>query len=483
MKPLILLSPALLLAACSVGPDYKPPKLDTPINWRSADTKVNELIQTKWWERFGDKELNSLVEKALAENVNLHLAAARIEQFRALYGVSRAGLYPELSALGGFTRTAPSESGVVPTSGDPSNTYSLDGALRWEIDLWGRIRRSNEAARAEFLAEEAGARGVLVTVVTAVVQTYIELRGLDQRLDISKNTLKSRAESLRIARERFANGVVSELDIKQAESEYLSVELAIPELELAIGRRENLLSVLLGGAPQSIARGRTIDELNSSVMIPASLPADIVKNRPDLIEAEERLKGATARIGVAIAEYYPKLSMTGLLGFLSADFSDWLKSESNEWQVAPRLGLPVFTAGRLENQVLGAKASAKQAEEAYKLRTLEALREVEDALIGYEKTTKKRDLLDAQVKILQGYNSLSKQRYDEGQSDYLDVLDAQRNLFASELNLTNAEVQVISEYINLFKALGGGWVTSAQSASALKKVIEKKDTAVKPAVG
>jgi multidrug efflux system outer membrane protein len=218
-------------------------------------------------------------------------------------------------------------------------------------------------------------------------------------------------------------------------------------------------------------------------MIPASLPADIVKNRPDLIEAEERLKGATARIGVAIAEYYPKLSMTGLLGFLSADFSDWLKSESNEWQVAPRLGLPVFTAGRLENQVLGAKASAKQAEEAYKLRTLEALREVEDALIGYEKTTKKRDLLDAQVKILQGYNSLSKQRYDEGQSDYLDVLDAQRNLFASELNLTNAEVQVISEYINLFKALGGGWVTSAQSASALKQVIEKKDKAVKTAGG
>jgi multidrug efflux system outer membrane protein len=458
-----LLSPLVVfLSACTVGPDYVAPPLDIPNNWRNPALVVEDLTNTKWWERFNDPELTALVVRALEANRDIQIAAARVEQFRALYGVSRSALYPEVDASGGYARSQPSETAVPPTNGKDFNSYAIDGGLRWEIDLWGRIRRSNEAALADLLAEEASARGVLLNVVTGVVQAYVELRELDQRLGISKRTLKSRAESLRIARERFKNGVVSQLDIKQAESEYLSVELTIPDLELAIARRESLISVLLGVPPGPINRGKTIDQLNDAVVIPAGLPVDLVKNRPDLIEAEERLKSATAQIGVARAEYYPRLSLTGIFGYLSADFSDWLKSESNEWQIAPGLGVPVFTAGRLENQVKGAEAQAKQAEWAYKLRLLEALREVEDALVGFERGTKRRDLQASQVQVLKGYLSLSQQRYDEGQSDYLDVLDAQRNLFSTELNLSIVEGRLIAEYINLFRALGGGWIQQAE---------------------
>lgn len=460
---------ALLLTGCTVGPDFVAPSLETPADWRAPATVVEDLTATKWWERFNDPELNSLVFRSLEANRDIQIAAARVEQFRALYGVSRSALYPEVDLSGGYARTQPSETGIPPTSGDDFNTYVIDGGLRWEIDLWGRIRRSNEAALADLLAEEANARGVLVSVVTGVVQAYVELRELDQRLGISKRTLKSRAEALRIAKERFKNGVVSQLDIRQAESEYISVELTIPDLELAIARRENLLSVLLGVPPGPIVRGKTIDELNDAVVIPAGLPADLVRNRPDLIAAEQELRSATARIGAAMAEYYPRLSLTGLFGFLSADFSEWLKSESNEWQVAPGLSAPIFTAGRIENQVKGAEAAALAADAAYRLRLLEAFREVEDALVGFAQGTKRRDLQAAQVKVLRGYLSLSQQRYDEGQSDYLDVLDAQRNLFSTELNLSLVEGRLIAEYINLFRALGGGWIETAADGSVLAR--------------
>lgn len=458
---------AVFLVGCTVGPDFVAPSLETPTDWRVPASVVEDLTATKWWERFNDSELNSLVVRALGANRDIQIAAARVEQFRALYGVSRSALYPEVDLSGGYARTQRSETGIPPASGEDFSTYVIDGGLRWEIDLWGRIRRSNEAALADLLAEEANARGVLVSVVTGVIQAYVELRELDQRLGISKRTLKSRAEALRIAKERFKNGVVSQLDIRQAESEYISVELTIPDLELAISRRENLLSVLLGVPPGPIVRGKTIDELNDAVVIPAGLPADLVRNRPDLSAAEQQLRSATARIGIATAEYYPRLSLTGILGFLSADFSEWLKSESNEWQVAPGLTTPIFTAGRIENQIKSAEAAARAAEAAYRLRLLEAFREVEDALVGFAQGTKRRDLQAAQVKVLQGYLSLSQQRYDEGQSDYLDVLDAQRNLFSTELNLSLVEGRLIAEYINLFRALGGSWIETAAAEGVL----------------
>ncbi|MFM1846650.1 MAG: hypothetical protein RL417_124, partial [Pseudomonadota bacterium] len=308
----ILLPIVAWLSGCTVGPNYAPPAVNSPAEWRNPAPVTEELLAAKWWERFNDTALNALVVEALQANTDLHIAAARIEQFRALYGISRSALYPELSVTGGYARTGPSETGTPPTSGDLFNTYAIDGGLSWEVDLWGRIRRSNEAALADLLSEEANARAVLVGVVTGVVQAYVELRELDQRLEISKRTLTSRAEALRIAKERFSNGVVSKLDIKQAESEYLSVEITIPDIELAISRRENLLSLLLGSNPRGIDRGRTIDELDNVIAIPAGLPAELVKNRPDIRAAEEDLKSATARIGVAVAEYYPRVSLTGL---------------------------------------------------------------------------------------------------------------------------------------------------------------------------
>lgn len=460
----------LFLSACAVGPDYQRPHMDLPEKWRVEVQEASSLADVAWWNQFGDPELSALITAALENNYDLRVAAARVERFYALYGVARSEFFPQIDGHAAYARQKFSEQGIpqnIPgvESTHPHDYYIAQGALNWELDLWGRIRRSTEAARADILSQEAARRGVILTVVTNVAIAYSDLRDLDQRLAIARSTLESRKHSLKLAEDRTNAGTSSELDLRQAESDYYSVQASIPPLEFQIAQTENLLSTLVGGNPGPIRRGKEIGRLLPVAGIPANLPASLIDQRPDIVQAEEALRAANARIGVAKAAYFPTLSLTGLFGFVSSDFSDWLRSDSRQWQYGPGVDLPIFNAGRISNQVRVAKADTEAAVANYKGTLLNALREVENSLIGFQKTKVQIDNQQKQVAALQKYLQLSQQRYDEGQSSYLEVLDAQRNLFSAQISLAQTEGAQVETFIGLFRALGGGWVTEAEKLS------------------
>lgn len=449
-------------SSCSVGPDYVRPTMDLPQTWRVEATEAQDLSNVAWWDSFGDRELSRLVRIALEQNNDLRVAAARVEQYYALYGIARSEFFPRIDAGAGFSRqrsvflAIPNQAG-----GTTLTTYDTSVNLNWELDLWGRIRRSTEAARSDILAQEAARRGVLVSVVSGVAQTYIELRELDKRLAITKGTLESRQHSLKLAQDRLNAGTSSELDLRQAESDLFSVQALIPNLEAEVARRENLLSVLLGQNPGSVARGNDIDQLISALHIPKALPSSLIDQRPDILEAEQSLRAANARIGVAKAAYFPTLSLTGLFGYVSSDLSDWLKSPGRQWQIGPDLALPLFHAGGISGRVDAARAQTAEALARYKQTVQRALQEVENSLVGYQKSREQIEYQQKQVSSLQRYLSLSEQRYNEGQSSYLEVLDAQRNLLTAELSLSQSQGNELSQFIALFRSLGGGWVEEA----------------------
>lgn len=459
-----------LLSACSVGPDYKRPELTLPEKWRVDVQEASSLANAAWWQEFNDPELTALIKTALQQNNDLRVAAARVERFYALYGISRSQFFPQIDAHAAYAREKFSSQGIpqgVPGLGstEARDYYIAEGSLNWEIDLWGRIRRSTEAARADILSQEAARRGVILTIVTNVAIGYSDLRDLDQRLAIARSTLESRAHSLKLAQDRVNAGTSSELDLRQAESDFYTVQASIPPLEFQIAQTENLISVLIGENPGPIRRGKEIGQLLPSAGIPANLPASLIDQRPDVMQAEEALRGANARIGVAKAAYFPTLSLTGLFGFVSSDFSEWLRSDSRQWQYGPGLDLPVFNAGRISNQVRVAEADTAEALARYKATVQNALREVENALIGFQKTRQQIENQQKQVSALQKYLQLSQQRYDEGQSSYLEVLDAQRNLFSAQISLAQTEGAQVELFIGLFRALGGGWVDEADKLS------------------
>ncbi|MBN8547848.1 MAG: efflux transporter outer membrane subunit [Deltaproteobacteria bacterium] len=467
---LVLLS---LLSACAVGPDYKRPEVDLPATWRVEIKDASSIADVSWWEEFHDPELTQLITTALQNNNDLRIAAARVERYFALYGIARSNFFPQVNSDASYARQRFSKQ-TLPETGDLMNGterdyYVAEGTLSWEIDLWGKIRRSTEAARADIMSQEAARRGVILTVVTNVAIEYATLRDLDQRLAIAKSTLESRRHSLQLAQDRVNAGTASELDLRQAESDMYAVQASIAPLEFQIAQSENLLSILVGSNPGPIRRGKPIGALMPTGAIPVSLPSSLIDQRPDVIQAEEALRGANARIGVAKAAFFPSLSLTGLFGFVSTDLSEWIRSDSRQWQYGPNVSLPIFNAGKIGNQVRVAEADTEQAVANYKAVILNALREVENALIGFQKTRQQIDAQTKQVGALQQYLQLSQQRYDEGQSSYLEVLDAQRNLFSAQLGLAQTEGLQVGLYIGLFRALGGGWVGQADKLTVEPK--------------
>ncbi len=475
LKILVAALSLSLLNACAVGPDYIRPDNNLPQSWRmDMGTEQSADLTTAWWEHFKDPELNALITEALQQNTDVLAAAARVERYYALYGAARADFFPQLGASSSYQRFKNSTNAISASSssalggqGKILDDYRLFGELNWELDIWGRIRRSSEAARADLLSQEAGRKAVILTVVTGLVQSYIELREVDKRLGITRGTLASRQQSLKLAQDRFHAGTSSELDVRQAESDLYAVQALVPSLESQVAAAENRISVLLGRAPGAVARGRNLDELLPSLEIPSVLPSTLLEARPDVVQAEQQLRAANARIGVAKAAYFPRLSLTGLFGYVSRDFSEWLRSPSEQWSFGPDVAAPIFQGGRIHSQVRASKAQTQEAVAHYRQTVLVALQEVEDAIIGFHKSREQIQAQSQQVASLQRYLQLSQQRYDEGQSSYLEVLDAQRNLLNAELSLSQTQGQQLARYITLFRALGGAWVDSA-GAQALQ---------------
>ncbi|MGR8997790.1 MAG: efflux transporter outer membrane subunit [Gammaproteobacteria bacterium] len=474
MNRLLVLSLTALLTGCfKIGPDYVRPQIDTPKQWRFAESNVRQNASNlKWWEQLGDPVLNRLVNQSVQGNLDLKIAVANIEQFMGQYGSTRANLFPQIFGAANYAHAQPSSGGGdVLNSGTNSNEVDfarLNASMNWELDIWGKLRRANEAALADLLSQEAIKRAVILTLVSQVAQTYVTLRELDKNLEITKSIVKSLEEELRIAKIRFDEGYTSELELEQADSEYQRRSAFIPLYEQQIAITENALSVLLGRNPGPIPRGLTLDELKLPA-VPAGLPSDLLAQRPDIQQAEQELIAANARIGVARAQYFPQISLTGSVGQMSTQVATLFAPGANFWSVGSALLTPIFTAGKIAGQVQSAEAVQKAAVANYRRSIISGFREFENALVSSNKTKVQKERQSKRVGAVQVYFNLSRVRYDEGYTDYITVLDSIRQLFDAQIDLIQAQSNQIIATIGLYRAMGGGWIVQEEKAANLPK--------------
>jgi multidrug efflux system outer membrane protein len=442
----------VFMSACTVGPEYVQPDIETPESWSIDITAAEDLTDTAWWTRFGDPVLDSLVERAVRQNLDLKIAAARIDQFIGQLEVANAEALPRVDGALSI--------GTQRSGGQSAESAQAALNVQWEIDLWGRVRRSNEAARARLLASEAGRQAVLMTLVSNVAGGYVTLRGLDRQLGIARQTERAYAESLDLMRLRYDYGAISQLELRQAESLLESARQAIPRFESLVRQQENLLAVLLGDMPGTVPRGKEIDLLTPPG-IPAGLPSTLLERRPDIRQAEQALVAANAEIGVAKAAYFPTITLTGLLGSVSGELGSLFSGGTGQSSLVGGIAAPLFNRGAIAGQVTQAESLQQQSLLQYQQTVLNAFREVEDALV---KTTKGREEFAArqnQTRILGDVAGLARLRFDGGTEDYLQVLDAERNLFSAQLGLVEKEVEVLRALIEVYKAMGGGWIDTA----------------------
>jgi outer membrane protein, multidrug efflux system len=465
--PILALSLAVTVSACMVGPDYLRPEIKAPGAWRLETAEAGEISNIAWWEQFQDPMLTKLVHSALENNKDLKIATANVDQAFAQYGITRSAQFPQVNGGASATRERLSQNSVLgaPAGGRAFNDYGVNLSASYELDVWGRLRRATESARASLLASEEGRRTVVLTVVSSMADGYIQLRALDRQLEIAQNTVQSLREAARLQKIRFEEGAVPESDFRQAESQYRAAAAQVPELERQIARQENFISVLLGGNPSPIARGRNIDALLFPV-VPGGLPASLLQRRPDIRQAEQNLIAANADIGVAKAAYFPEISLTALLGLQSAELSDLFKGPSRTWSFGASAVQPIFNSGRIRNQVAQAEALQRQALSVYQKSIISALEEVEDALVDRSKFSQTREEQVANVAALQRFRDLAALRYKEGATIYLEVANAEQSLFNAQLAYVATQAQLFQSYANLYKAMGGGWVTEAEKLAS-----------------
>lgn len=453
------------LAGCAVGPDYRRPSVDAPEAFRFEEKEAKDVANTAWWELFQDPVLNELIGIALKENKDVKIAAARIDQFLGQLSSTRSLLFPQVSASLAGTRQRLSEIGTVPplsSSVEPIlNQYQAALSVSWEIDVFGRIRRQTEAARANVLASEEGRRATILTLVSSVASSYIALRELDRQLDIAKATAESRRGSFELFKERFEGGTVSELELAQTLSEYEASLVTIPQVETQIAQQEDALSILLGRNPGPIRRGRELSDLGLPP-VPAGLPSELLERRPDLLQAEQNLVAANALIGAARAQYFPSILLTGLLGSVSLQFSKLFTGPAQTWSYGGVASMPIFTAGGIAGQVQQAEAQQQQVLLQYQKSIQVAFQEVSDALASHRNSREQLAIQGRQLQTLRKYLELARLRYDNGYTSYIEVLDAERNLFSAEVAYSQTQGTVYASLVNLYKAMGGGWVAEAE---------------------
>jgi outer membrane protein, multidrug efflux system len=460
---------ASALAGCAVGPDYVRPPITSPDRIRdaAADAEAGavpdagpdaaqaaSLADRAWWEIFPDPTLHALIDEALRNGFDLRLAAARVEEARAEAGIARATFYPAIQGEAGWTRGR-RVAGIAPSSSS-LGLYDVNLGLTWEIDVWGRIRRLNEAALADYMATEEARRGVLLSLVSEVASSYFELRELDLQLDIARRTARAFDETHALFNRRLEAGAASALETSSAAASLAATNARIPDLERQIVAQENRIALLLGRNPQAIARGLGLTEQPLPPAIPPGLSSDLLERRPDLREAEQRLVAANAEVGVAVADFFPTLSLTGAFGGLSPQVSD-LFGGGRTWSVGGGLLTPLFQGRRLKNQHQAALARREEAQVEYEQSVTSAFGEVSTALVAYQKLAEAEKEQSAAVDAYRQAVALSNSRYVGGLSDYLEVLQAQQQLFPAENVLAETRFQRLATLVLLYKALGGGW--------------------------
>ena len=459
MRHLSLIVVASTLTAC-VGEPYSRPDLDVPSQYRFALAQSQQPADTVWWAKFGDPTLDALITEALANNEDLRIAAARVDEFQGAKVTTRAPLFPAI----GYTGTTGEESRselVYGPGADTARSFSSAGfTAGWELDVWGRVRNLTAAADADWRASEADRRATVLQLVSAVTSGYITLRSFDDQLATSERTLESRRQALDVFEKRYKGGVISKVELSQARSQYEVAAAAIPALKQRIARQENALSVLVGRNPGPVTRGIPLVDLGTPV-VPAGLPSELLTQRPDVVSAEQSLIAANARVNAARALYFPSISLTGLLGVASFDLDELFDDGSSTWTYAGSVTGPIFQGGAVLGVNRQAEAQRRQLLASYEKTVQRAFADVDDALIATQTTAERSAAQRRQVEALRDYARLSRKRFEGGYSSYLEVLDAESSLFNAELLYSEGHRERLLAHVDLYKALGGGWVDAA----------------------
>lgn len=456
------------LSGCLMGPDYKRPDTTQVDAWRITSETSGSIANLPWWELLKDESLQQLIRTALQENLDLQAAAANIDEYHAQLTIAQYDLIPSLFGLGSVfgqqntnsnVLAIPGGGGVPVSQRNGAAVSQLSGGigLKWEVDLWGRIRRSVEAARAQLLSTQENQRAVILSLVSGVAESYFDLRALDLQVDITKRTLKTWDDSVQLSKLRYQKGDIPKLDLDRFVAERAGTAAQLADLERQVVQRENQISVLLGNKPSEIPRGRLLTEQPIAPAVPPGLPSELLQRRPDIIQAEQSVVAATANIGVAQAMRFPQLALTGQAGGAQLNISDMSFNPYATFFGAAALTAPLYNASALGYQVKVAEARNNQAIAQYRKTILQAFQEVEDALISVQKIREQREAQEEQVRALESSLRLADLRYQGGRASYLDLLTAKRTLFEAELALARTHRNQLVSVVKLYKALGGGW--------------------------
>lgn len=469
---------AVILTGCTVGPNYKRPAVNVPSVYRqpaeaaattaesangskqttpaaTAQNPVASLGDEKWWEVFQDKELQDLIRTALKDNYDVRIAATRVLQAQAQLGITRADQLPSVSVGGNITSQQTANGGPIPSF--EVTQGQLNASAAWNLDFWGRYRRATEAARANLLASEWAQKEVMSTLVASVAIDYFLLRQLDLQLEISKRTLSSRQDSLRLTQTLEQHGINSLLDVRQSEQLVYTAATQVPDLERQIAQEENAISILLGKNPGDVPRGLKLTEQPHAPEVPTGLPSSLLERRPDILQAEQNLVAANAQIGVAKAAYFPQIALTGSAGYQSPALTNLFTGPAGIWNLAGSFSQPIFQGGRLKSNVRLAEAQREQLLLTYQQAIQGAFRDVSNALVAYRKNREFRIQQEHLVEAAGDAAHLSEVRFKVGTTDYLEVLTNNTNYFSAELTLAQAEGNELTALVQLYQALGGGW--------------------------
>ncbi len=449
----------VLLVGCKVGPNYKRPPVTVPGDYRGLAPDAHEttasLGDEKWWAVFQDEQLQKLIRQALTNNYDVRIAAARILEAQAALGITRADQFPAIA--GGVSGSSQRYSQTTITPVFEASPAEVNLSLFWELDFWGKFRRATEAARATLLATEWGKRAVISSLVSNVATAYFQLLELDMEMEISRRTLDSRKESLRLVEIRTYGGTTSMLDVRQSEQLVYTAAASIPDLERRLEQQENFISILLGQNPASIPRGKPLLATTISPTVPAGLPSSLLERRPDIQSAEQQLVAANARIGVAKAAYFPQITLTAIAGYQSSALTDLFTGPAGLWNFGGQLAQPIFTGGRIRSGVRLTEAQQQETLLSYQQSIQQAFREVADSLIAYRKNQEFREQQALVTAAAQDATRLSTVRYSGGVSSYLEVLDSDTRYFDAQLTLAQAQLNERLALVQLYNALGGGW--------------------------
>jgi len=450
----------LLLTGCTLGPKYKRPTVAVPDTYRglapdAGSQSAASFGEEKWWSVFQDPQLQALIREALSQNYDVRIAAVRVLQAQASLGITRADQFPTIA--GGVSTSNERFPATRITPAFETSPSQVNLSLFWELDFWGKFRRATEASRASLLATEWGQKAVVSSLVSNVASAYFQLLELDSEMNISRRTLDSRRESLRLVEVRAKGGATSLLDVRQSEQLVYTAAASIPDLERRIEQQENLISVLLGKNPAPVTRGKPLVENLLLPLVPAGLPSSLLERRPDIQSSEQQLVAANARIGVAKAAYFPQITLTAVGGYQSSALTDLFSGPAGLWSFGGQLAQPIFTGGKIRSNVRLTEAQQQESVLLYQQSIQQAFREVSDSLVAYRKNQEFRSQQELLTNSAQDTTRLANMRYKGGATSYLEVLDSDTRYFDAQIGLAQAQLNERLAMVQLYNALGGGW--------------------------